>query len=287
MIDAAAVTMVYNEVDALPVWLRHYSAQVGARNCFVVDHGSDDGSTGGLGAVNVIRLPRSHMNEDWRAEVVSDICGQFLDRYRTVMHTDVDELLVADPAYHTGLVDFCSTMPLPVVTAVGFDVHHCPEDEPDIDPSRPVSAQRSWVRFVSAYCKAAAIRQPVRWAPGFHCCDARIVFGRLFLFHLKPHDVKIGLRRLQKSRGQAASDPYVPWYQAITDRKFERNLIWHARTMPRVEGVSLELADAPLQPWLQGIETEQEARAGNPCKLALDKLEPSLWRLPPRFVGTF
>jgi len=33
----AVVTMVYNEEDFLPIWLKHYSRQVGLKNCFIID----------------------------------------------------------------------------------------------------------------------------------------------------------------------------------------------------------------------------------------------------------
>ncbi len=52
------VTMAYNEATMLPLWLRHYERQVGAENCYVLDHGSSDGSTVGINA-NLIRLPRT------------------------------------------------------------------------------------------------------------------------------------------------------------------------------------------------------------------------------------
>jgi hypothetical protein len=53
----AAVTMAYNEAVFLPVWRRHYGAAVGEHNLFVLDHGSNDGSTDRLGAVNRVRVP--------------------------------------------------------------------------------------------------------------------------------------------------------------------------------------------------------------------------------------
>ena len=45
----AALTMAYNEPVWAAVWARFYARQVGAENCFLLDHGSDDGSTEKLG----------------------------------------------------------------------------------------------------------------------------------------------------------------------------------------------------------------------------------------------
>ncbi len=41
----AVVTMCYNEPDFLPIWLDYYRRQVPVEHLYVVDHGSDDGST--------------------------------------------------------------------------------------------------------------------------------------------------------------------------------------------------------------------------------------------------
>ena len=40
----AAVTMVYNEPEFIPLWIKYYGEQVGKENCYIVDNGSDDGS---------------------------------------------------------------------------------------------------------------------------------------------------------------------------------------------------------------------------------------------------
>jgi len=40
--------MAYNESFYLKRWYRWYGSQLGIENCFVLDHGSDDGSTDDL-----------------------------------------------------------------------------------------------------------------------------------------------------------------------------------------------------------------------------------------------
>lgn len=59
----ACVTMAYNEADMLPIWLKHYGRQAKPANCFVLDHGSDDGSTANLGGAHLLRLARSPLDE--------------------------------------------------------------------------------------------------------------------------------------------------------------------------------------------------------------------------------
>src|SRR3954471_23135236 len=103
----AALTMAYNE----PVWARFYAAQVGAENCFLLDHGSDDGSTDSLG-ITVERLERpAGLDEVARAATVTARAEDLLGSYDAVVHTDVDELVLADPARYPDLVAFAEHVP--------------------------------------------------------------------------------------------------------------------------------------------------------------------------------
>ena len=59
----ACVTMAHNEADMLPLWLRHYDRQVGLEACYVLDHGSNDGSTAELKGAHHLRLEYSPLDE--------------------------------------------------------------------------------------------------------------------------------------------------------------------------------------------------------------------------------
>jgi hypothetical protein len=91
----AAVTMVYNEDVYLPIWMKHYSRQVGVENCYVVDHGSTDGSTENLGRCNVLRIPRSPYDPFKQSAFNSEFCSSLLHWYDWVVYSDVDELVMA------------------------------------------------------------------------------------------------------------------------------------------------------------------------------------------------
>lgn len=127
----AALTMAYNEPVWAGVWARFYSRQVGAANCFLLDHGSDDGSTEEL-EVHVERLPRSALDENARAATVSAVTAELLRVYDAVVHADVDELVLADPSRYGDLVAFAEAVPDLVVTAAGLDVQHLPAEEPPL-----------------------------------------------------------------------------------------------------------------------------------------------------------
>ena len=143
--SVAAVTMVYNDPTYLKIWVEYYSRQLGAKNLYVVDHGSTDGSTDHLRDVNVIRLPRSPQDDPKRAAFLSSFCSALLAYHACVLHGDVDEILVADPRVAPNLPAYCASVTAPVLTAIGLNVLHRLGHETPFTPERRVLAQRPWV----------------------------------------------------------------------------------------------------------------------------------------------
>ncbi|GBQ68668.1 hypothetical protein AA103196_2007 [Ameyamaea chiangmaiensis NBRC 103196] len=283
----AIVTMVYNESTFLPVWCRHYTAQVGDQACHVIDHGSDDGSTDALGRVSVTRLPRTPQDDTRRTRFLSEFCAALLEWYDAVIYVDVDELLVADPALFASLPDFTAAMPHGgVATAIGLDIVHRPFAEPDLDWARPVSLQRAGVRFSSAMCKPVAIRRPVQWAPGFHCIDAPPSFGRLFLFHLRYADLGDGLDRLARTRRQPWASDEAARHQRMSDVEWAGMLNGMAHLPLRQDGDWSE-TDMVLAQWVERVLRSAESREHDTYRIDLHLSGDELWRLPPRFLGAF
>lgn len=272
----AALTMMYNEPVWAGVWARHYAGQLGAEHCTVLDHGSDDGSADGL-AVRVRRLGRSALDETWRAAIVADEVRALLRHYDAVIHADVDELLVADPERYEGLQALAASVDVPVLTAIGLDLHHIPNAEAALDVARPIGMQREWVRFSAAMCKPALVRRGVDWAPGFHCCDAPLVLDRLYLIHLRYADLGAGLRRLARTRVQAVMDPAAGEHQRVTDAAFEA-MMRAIADLPREEG-KLDPSRAPLTAWIERLRASRVAREGELYKLDLGLSGDVLWRL--------
>ncbi len=195
----AAFTMAYNEPVFLALWKAHYGQQLGLENLFCIDHGSDDGSTENIG-ISVLRLPRGKLDEDQRAAFVSRFHASLLTYYDVVIFTDCDEFLVPDPRLYAGLRDFVERKCVTVVTAVGVNVVHAPDQEAPIDLSRPFFSQRRFGRFHGSYCKTLISRMPITWGPGFHGCNfVQNVDMGLYLFHLKYMDLSY-FRNTHKSR---------------------------------------------------------------------------------------
>lgn len=288
MVAVAAVTMVWNEAHFLPIWLRHYGRQVGQENCFVIDHGSTDGSVPSSSTeYSIIRIPRSPLDEDRRCAMVSKFCSSLLESYDVVIHSDVDELLVADPDIATSLRIFASIWHDPVLTAVGLNVVHHPESETSIDTSRIISTQRNSIWFVAVMCKPMMIRRPVEWKPGFHSCNARIKFAPIYNFHLRYYDLNQGLARLRKTRNMERAQPDLNAHQAIPDEQWLNDFKYGIVAQPKVDNISLKLEQDPLRRHIAGIENEQYERRNKDYKLDLNFMESNRWNIPARFVGSF
>lgn len=281
----AAVTIVYNEVDFLPIWLRHYAAQVGARNCYVIDHGSDDGSTADLGEVNVIRIPRSPQDDRRQAEFMSEFCASLLHWYDWVLHTDADEMAFVDPAHHASLRDYVAACPHEVVTGFGFNVIHS-QGEAAYDPGRPVLRQRGWMQFWAAIAKPALISRPVKWQGGFHRADAAAVFDDLFMLHLRWFDRDVGLRRQARTRAQPWSDPRAAWWQRVSDeechRMFDRNAAWPARSDICAGRDSIAMRDA-----VAAMLGPSGGRQGEVDTFNINYSVSERWPVPERFRSIF
>ncbi len=272
----AALTMAYNEPVWARVWARYYARQVGASHCYLLDHGSDDGSTEGLG-IRVERMARSALDEDARAAQIGARVAGLLLEYDAVVHSDVDELVVADPGRFADLRAYAAGSSAEVVTAVGLDVQHVPGEEAALDPGRPIGVQRSYVRFSAAMCKPAFVRRAVRWAPGFHTCDAAMVVDGLFLFHLRYADLELGLRRLGRTRGQAFARPETNLHQRVSDAAFAE-MVTNIAQLPRAE-VPFSVEDGEMAGWMGLVG------AGGEGWLTLSG--DRLWRLPERWRTLF
>jgi glycosyl transferase family 2 len=283
-IEVAAVTMAYNEPVMLPLWANYYSKNFGASACYVIDHGSTDGSTDNLD-VNVLRIPRSPMNNLKRARFLSRFCSSLLKWYDKVIYTDADEFLVPDPANYATLNDFCQHTTNPVTTAIGLDVQHIPDLEGPLSAQIPVLRQRGWVRFNFALCKPLVTSVPIEWTPGFHSSDQPTLFDRLFMFHLHNYDLDTAMQRLSKTRAMPWEDPRLDNHQRWSDQRY-REMIMAIAKLPRMENATFEPDDAYLScltQWISDFVAKNPAKRelfyhnnGIPCN--------ELLRVPERFL---
>ena len=282
----AVVTMAYNEIDFLPLWLRYYGGQVGAENCFVVDHGSNDGSTDRIAPANRLRIPRSPFEDAARTRFVSEFCSSLLTWYRAVIYCDVDEILVADPARWSGLLDLAATTPHEMVTAFGLNVLHWLHREADIKPGMPLLAQRQYGLFASSMCKPLLARRPISWDLGFHSADAPVVFDGLFNFHLAYVDLQTAWRRQAKRR---ATD-YLTDEVARHHREDDATIYtWMENwsNLPTDDGVQFDQGCAGYRAMTERVKASEGSKPDSPFRIDIDIWGDRLLRIPERFRSAF
>lgn len=188
----AALTMARDEADMLPRWVEYYGGQLGVENLIVLDDNSADGSTDGL-ACPVLPLPAWQWNQSWakaRRALANGISAGLLSCYDMVLFADVDEFLVPDPNRYQGLLDYlAANRDNDVIAPLALNVLHDPDSEPPVDPSRPVLAQRRFVKFAPGMCKPMVKRVPAEWRFAFHGIRSPFTVDRdLLMLHLKYYD---------------------------------------------------------------------------------------------------
>jgi hypothetical protein len=184
----AAITMARDEGSMLPRWVAHYTREVGAKNVYVIDDNSVDGSTDALGCT-VIRIPpiTKKAFEPARMGMVSGLGQALLEAYDAVLFADADEFIVADPAKHKSLRHFVAARPgRNAVGVVALNVVHRVGIEAAIDPAKPILGQRRVAKFIPLMCKPALKWVAAPWAMASHGIQTPYdVDPELWMFHMK------------------------------------------------------------------------------------------------------
>jgi hypothetical protein len=186
--SVAVLTVARDEKVMLPRWIDHYGREFGTDHLIVFDDNSSDGSTDDL-PCTVHRIPGFPPGkfEGSRMRLVSGVARGLLETYDVVMFTDVDELIVADPARHDGLLDLLRARPdAQVLAPLALNVVHHAASEAPLDPDLPVAGQRHFAVFAPVMCKPAIKRVPDNWAIASHGVrHPYSVDPDLFMLHLK------------------------------------------------------------------------------------------------------
>lgn len=189
MQTVAAVTMVRDDAFFLAAWLRHYGAQFGRENCYVINHGRGAQVAEMATGCNVIGIPGdAHKNFDVkRWGLLNGLVGGLRRYYKHVIVGDVDELVVRDPETGGTLRDFLEDAPEGrVLTPLGLEVIHRIDVEHDKIEDHILGPRRH-VRPAPHYSKPCIISAPVKIARGGHFTQYDRLFtpDELYLMHLK------------------------------------------------------------------------------------------------------
>ncbi len=197
----AVFTIVKNEADFLPFWLKYYSMFLKGEDIYILDDGSTDGSikkTLLTTKYNIISVSRKkNMKVDsrfkgWEAsmgyqssrtkgkknieidlknlELAKEMQKDLLKKYDYVLYNEPDEIMIADPKYFKDFKEYMSKLKGPSVAAINRSIIHRKEVEPPIDwdGEKGIFEQRMFWFEEPIYGKTVLSRVPLNWTPGFH-----------------------------------------------------------------------------------------------------------------------
>lgn len=187
----------------LDLWVRYYGGLFGRENLHVMLDGDDWTPATDLTGVSVHvvtdapdpRTGRDNFTADWQSGLAKRLLKSGTS---VVLRVDVDEFVAVDPRAGLSLPDYLDRLgPGAMRAALGLDVVHGPADA-ELDASRPILTQRRNAILTREFCKLVAVRNPPRWASGFHRGRRTpIDIGPdLLLFHLALFDRGIADRRI-------------------------------------------------------------------------------------------
>jgi Glycosyl transferase family 2 len=258
----AAVTMAYNEKNKMPIWTQYYGTQLTPAHCYIIDHGSTDGSTDNLAGFNQIRLPRSPQDNEKRTAFVGESVNALLRYYDYVFYTDCDEILVPDPRKFSGIVDYCDKARPDCITSIGIDLLHKTSEEGPLDPAQPILQQRSYGHYSSAMNKPNLTSTKVTWWPGFHSREVPAKFGDLFLFHLRYADMTQTLQRLATTREMPWVRENAGQHQRVSDESMVQ-MVDRWTKLPILESDEWSAERGKLGEYLKAFKESEVKREGS------------------------
>lgn len=193
----AAFTIVQNEDCFLDTWVSHYSKHIDKKDLYILNHNSsmpaslDSLEKAKAAGVNIVPVHRLHsFDHEWLRTTVCQFQYFLLKSYSVVMFSECDELIMPRPSvYKDGLRSYvlnCLETKSSVVRCKGYSVEHSPSEEPSIDFTKPLMAQRAYWRETSMYDKPVVASRPCNWTIGFHNLSSvnLPVDNNLLLIHL-------------------------------------------------------------------------------------------------------
>ncbi len=225
----AVFTIAYNEPLMVPLWAKYYAEKFGAENLYVIDQGSEMGYEDLVPkGVNIIRLPRDAFDNWLIARLVANLQRFLLESYETVIYSDSDEFICADPASLQGksLSEHLRSLPTPVGITTGYNLVHDLATEGAYDPTRPLLSQRRFMHRMTTMDKPLITRIPLNWVPGFHnAAEGGVQVPGLYLLHLRWFDLDQALTKGSNYRNSSWSPFDVEHKLASYQREEEREIV--------------------------------------------------------------
>lgn len=220
----AVIAAVQREFFLTLYWQNYYGSMFGFENLYVLCDTVNDYYLNLFDdRVNLIDMQQEFHGDN--ACLINNIQKwqhDLLYEYETVIFTDCDEFLIPNPIVWKNLADFLDNNTDDYFRAQGYNVIHNIEEEPPINPTKPILSQRKyWYKHGETNgggeSKQLILRkQGVRYSSGLHWCEPSVPeHPDLFLIHLKEFDYHINMTRY-KSRYKTP----LPKHHTLTDESF-------------------------------------------------------------------
>lgn len=201
----AALTICYNEDLIIRKWAEYYGRVFGYENLFIIDDGSDTPVSTVLAGlpVNITRIPRTTF-DSWRlVRTLAYMQRVLLETYDLVLTADSDEFMTCnshDPALDLKTYLMSQDPENYInVAPVGFDMVHDRAKEPPLDLSRPIAAQRNYVRRSQGFDKPVLSTVPTSFYPGLHqSYFPKRVDTNITLLHFRVFDYDFAINKLMR-----------------------------------------------------------------------------------------
>jgi hypothetical protein len=286
----AALTMTSNEGDLLRVWVEHYAKQVSLENVYVLDDGSTDGSTEGLGCqvLHLPKLPGGASFRPARLRLINGLGSLLLAAYDYVVFADVDEFILPDPTRYADLPELVQKKGHPeAIASIGLNVVHVPQVEGPLDLSRPILEQRSFAKFAKIMCKPSIKRTSALWDHATHGLAVTKPYATdagLFMLHLKFADrdrlAEVAARRRALGLPQGSKAKNASWASEADEIVATVDASAAALDLAAVKEFDVRSLDLHKL----AVPKNGHYRALGPAQLKIFDVEPTV-RIPARLRG--
>lgn len=286
----ALTTIVHNEKDLFPIWIRYYLRHFKPEDIFVYDHLTSDSTLDVLPlGVHLEKMEGNKylMPVRFRSIFIGKKQDFLLRQgYKCVVFADTDEIIAANPEkYKGGLQDFFRAFVADElklyyrvealeIAHMGYGNGSKSTQEPPIDWSKNLMAQRHFYVPDNYYNKPLLVKVPAAYKPGFHKFydihrdrKVSVDIENFVMFHLRSIDYDFCLKREEVKYNMTHGMETIELHTGYASH-------WNQYTNDKKHGLLCKFANACFK----GPLTDQTIFYDNTGQFLIKKM-PNVWHM--------